>query len=541
MKIRIAASRALTALLTILFAQTAFAAPPAAPVVTVGAGLKQIQFDWNYVPRAGHYEVWFRSNPGAAWAKFADTPSWRPRANVNISAHLLHWVEARYVIKACNPSGCASSREIGVSHLMKESVGYFKAGTPLPAGPRELGRNVAMSEDGRTIAAGGWARRGFAVDGTVVVFRKNSTRWVEEAQLRPSVINVERGGGSNSRVDINGDGTVIVLGAHEEVRPDTDIGEFPDIGAVYVFRRTANGWVQEQRLASADSQAEDAFGRHVDLDESGTLLAVWRRWGGQGLSMLNRGHVELFRHTSAGWVPLATIPAVNEACDVMALSGDGRSLARACDGHVDVLTAPDWQRVARFPNDFAGTGPMVHGRSVAISHDGRSVAARTRTVEFSEQDYRTSVSIYHQGTSGWIRETAVTPGDWVSRESEDFSPADYGGRLSMSRDGRFLAVGSAGDHAAGDGVGYPPIVSGGIGPRGAVYVYERRPTGWRLRQFIKPNPGAVQFLGFGAGVSLARNGKDLAVGAPGDASNALGIDGDQDDTSAPLRGAVWLY
>jgi hypothetical protein len=111
----------------------------------------------------------------------------------------------------------------------------------------------------------------------------------------------------------------------------------------------------------------------------------------------------------------------------------------------------------------------------------------------------------------------------------------------MSRDGRFLAVGSAGDNAAGTGVRYPPFFADGSGSQGAVYVYERRPTGWRLRQFIKPNPGATQFLGFGAAVSLARNGKDLAVGAPGDTSNALGIDGDQDDTSAPDRGAVWLY
>jgi hypothetical protein len=540
MKTRIATGRTLTGLLAILFAQAAFATPPAAPVVTVGAGLKQLQFDWNYVPRAGHYEVWFRSNPGAAWAKFADTPSWRPRANVNISAHLLHWVEARYVIKACNPSGCTSSSEIDVSQLMKDSVGYFKASTPASAGPWGLGRNVAMSEDGSTVAAGGGARGGFGADGTVVVFRKNSTRWVEEAQLLPSVRNQERGGGSTSELDINGDGTVIVLGAPEEVRPDTDAGEFPEIGAVYVFRRTANGWVQEQRLASADFVAEDAFGRHVDLDESGTLLAVWRRWG-VSESFGSQGHVELFRHTSAGWVPLATIRAINDECQVMALSGDGLSLARACGDRVDVLTAPDWQRVAQLPNAFAGTGPMRYARRIAISHDGRIVAARTRTVEFSDEVYRTSVTIYRQGASGWIRETAVTPGDWVPREVEDYSPADYGGRLSISRDGRFLAVGSAGDNAAGTGVRYPPFFADGSGSQGAVYVYERRPTGWRLRQFIKPNPGATQFLGFGAAVSFARNGKDLAVGAPGDLSNALGIDGDQDDTSAPNRGAVWVY
>jgi hypothetical protein len=250
--------------------------------------------------------------------------------------------------------------------------------------------------------------------------------------------------------------------------------------------------------------------------------------------------VDLFRHTSAGWVPLATIPAVNEECDAMALSGDGHSLARSCADHVDVWSGPDWHRVASFPNEFSGFGPLIHDQRVAISHDGRTVAARTRTVDFSEEAYYSSVTIYRQNASGWIREAAVTPGDWVAREAGDYSPHAYGGDLSLSRDGRFLAVSSQGDDAAGTGVQYPPFVAGS-GTQGAVYIYDRRPSGWRLRQFIKPNPSLVQFLEFGASVSLARNGKDLAVGAPGDASNALGIDGDQDDTSVPIRGAVWLY
>jgi hypothetical protein len=110
----------------------------------------------------------------------------------------------------------------------------------------------------------------------------------------------------------------------------------------------------------------------------------------------------------------------------------------------------------------------------------------------------------------------------------------------MSRDGRLLAVASVRDPAYGTGVLYPPIISD-RSTHGAVYVYERRPTGWRLRQFIKPNSDVEQFPGFGSAVSLARNGKDLAVGAPGDSSNARGIDGDQADTSTPNRGAVWLY
>jgi hypothetical protein len=544
MNSRIASGRVLTGLVALLFSQAAFATPPAAPVVTVGAGLKQLQFDWNYVPRAGHYEVWFRSNPGAAWAKFADTPSWRPRANVNISAHLLHWAEARYVIKACNPSGCTSSSEISVPHLMKDSVGYFKASTPYSAGPHNLGRDAAMSEDGSTIAAGGGYGGGLGVEGTVVVFRKHSAGWVEEAQLLPSVIDQNRGGSSVSPLDINGDGSVIVLGAPEEVRPDTDAGEFPAIGAVYLFRRTSTGWVQEQRFASSNSEPDDAFGRFVDLDESGTLLAVSRRWGdGNGPSNANaaQGPVELYRHTSSGWVPLATIPVVGDRCYAMRVSGDGSTLVRSCGAHVEVFTAPDWQRVARLPNPFDGLNLGAGEHSVAVSYDGSRFAARSIEMEDDGSTFNLAVAIYRQVGSGWAREATLPPGEWTTRGDADYPAAAYGLPLSMSRDGRLLAAGSVRDPATGTGVLYPPIINGNTNTTGAVYVYERRPTGWRLRQFIKPNSDAVQFPGFGWAVSLSRNGKDLAVGAPGDASNARGIDGDQADTSAPDRGAVWLY
>jgi hypothetical protein len=539
----IAFTRVAIAALGLLVAPAAFAAPPDAPIVTVGAGLKQIRFDWNYVPRAGHYEVWFRSNPGAAWAKFADVSNRRTRANVNISAHLLHWLEARYVIKACNPSGCASSSEISVAHLMRDSVGYFKTGSSLADGPVGVGANVAMSEDGNTIAAGSSLR----INGSVVVFHKSTTGWAQEAVLLPSVLDQERGGSASSSMAMSGDGAVIALGIPEEVRRDTDPGEYANIGAVYLFRRTSSGWVEEQRLASEDSFPDDAFGRFVSLDASGTILAVSRRWGeGEG-GHSRQGPVELFRHTSAGWLPLATLPVVNDRCYSIGLSGDGGTLVRSCDRHVEVFAAPGWNRVAQLPvamdgmSSDNGLGPWPYGRAIAVSHDGSSFAARSITLDVDTYTYRASVAIFRETGAGWARETTLASGDWLAPGDVDYSPGNFGAALSLSRDGRFLAIGSSGDPAIGSGVVYPPISAGNTNYNGAVYVYERRPSGWRLRQFIKPNFSGYGYQGFGAGVSLARNGKDLAVGAPGDASNARGIDGDQQDISEPGRGAVWVY
>jgi hypothetical protein len=114
----------------------------------------------------------------------------------------------------------------------------------------------------------------------------------------------------------------------------------------------------------------------------------------------------------------------------------------------------------------------------------------------------------------------------------------------MSHDGRFIAVSAAGDRASGGhGVIYPPYIPGANGP-GAVYIYERQPTGWRLRQFIKPNEGGAswdELSALGLPLSFGRNAKDLAVGGAGLPGAANVVGGPLPDDPRNLRGAVWLY
>src|SRR6266480_1485446 len=46
---------------------------------------------------------------------------------------------------------------------------------------------------------------------------------------------------------------------------------------------------------------------------------------------------------------------------------------------------------------------------------------------------------------------------------------------------------------------------------------------------------------FGYSVALSADGSTLAVGAPGEASAATGVDGNQADTSAARSGAVYIF
>jgi hypothetical protein len=523
-------------------APAAFSAVPAAPAVSVSAGLKQLHFAWSRVAGATRYELWFRANTGAAWVEYAQLPGTRSSLAVNISAHLLHWQNARYLLKACNADGCRSSAPLAVSHLMQRTVGYFAI--PATSNRHDLGWDVELGEWGTTLAAA--FRKDETDSAGVAVFRKTTGAWHYEAQLLADPREQDLIEQADPSVTASANGDVIALGVDVETRPGADVENGASTGAVYVFRRTAAGWVREQKLEFPDSLPGDRFGRHVELDESGTLLAAWRRFGDQPGQppgpWAHQGFVELFRYAGGTWARHVTIPALNTSCETMGLSGDGRTLVRSCGDAVEVFTAPTWQRVAILPNEIYSLSEYAPDpRAVAVSFDGRSFAVRSVTLDEDLSTVRAWVNVYRLGASGWARDASLAPGEWTDPGPPEDPHQGFGLSIAMSRDGRFVAVGASSDYSAGSGAVYPPYARGSGPPYGAVYVYEHKVGGWRLRQFIRPNENADTYeagAALGRSLSFARNGKDLATGgdgAPG-AATVIGA-----PASGPYRGAVWLY
>lgn len=132
----------------------------------------------------------------------------------------------------------------------------------------------------------------------------------------------------------------------------------------------------------------------------------------------------------------------------------------------------------------------------------------------------------------------------------------FGYAIALSRDGNTLAIGAAGPSPANN----PPIdnllpgageSSGATGvggdqadnsanSAGAVYLFSRSNGSWVQQQYIKATNSAANDY-FGWSLALSGDGNTLAVGAPGEASNATGVDGNQGDNSAPQSGAVYVY
>ena len=336
---------------TLALAPLALAAPPAAPVVTVGASnIKQLQFDWPGVPGVEQIRaVVPRRRRRAQWVKYAETAgSGRSSASMCPSIYSTGASRATGWPPAI-ASGCTNSAEVGVQNLALDAVGYLKQN--YDGEGRWFGQGVAMSADGRTAAvATANAAGGNADNGVVYVYRKTSSSaaWRFEARLMP---NPFRASSSqpytySNALSVNADGSLIAFG-----RPEGGIGGTSFNGAVYLFRHNGTTWTQEKRLIG--SGANDNFGKYVDLDDSGNTLAIWHR----ASSAAGYGVAEIYKHTSAGWQPTATLPvprsrrSAHTNCESQALSGDGNTLLRTCGigGYPRVLVhkAPGWAESAR--------------------------------------------------------------------------------------------------------------------------------------------------------------------------------------------------
>ena len=123
--------------------------------------------------------------------------------------------------------------------------------------------------------------------GAAYVFDLVGTSWVQSAKLLAS------DGATNHRfgqsVALQGD--LAFVGA--SMRSGTT---FVGPGAVYVFERTASGWVQKQKLVGSGTASGDAFGAAVAVDASGQRAVVGAP------SAFNTGKVFMYQKTSSAWM-----------------------------------------------------------------------------------------------------------------------------------------------------------------------------------------------------------------------------------------------
>ncbi|OLQ75530.1 hypothetical protein BIT28_23150 [Photobacterium proteolyticum] len=309
-----------------------------------------------------------------------------------------------------------------------------------------FGEVVSLSSDGGILAIGAYGEDASTVggesdnssgnSGAVYIFVRNGASWSQEEYLKPSNADSTTSYSYQfgKAISLSSDGSVLAVGAPSE---DSDRTGFTyslsDSGAVYIFSRLENIWVQEAYLKASNAERSDYFGYSVSLNSDGSILAVGAvgedasvTGGVNDNSEILSGSVYVFSNDSAGWAQQSYLKASN---------------------------AEAWDNF---------------GRSVSLNSDGRTLAVGASSESSShlggESDnsevFSGAVYVFTYGDMGWEQSTYLK-----ALEAKSFDR--FGDAISLSSDGRTLAIGSHGESSSiTDGAG------GNSSPNsGAVYLY----------------------------------------------------------------------
>lgn len=188
-----------------------------------------------------------------------------------------------------------------------------------------LGKSVALSSDGNTLAAGAsYYNGGLSQSGAVYVYQR-SGGWTTGSGNQVALLSnsaPESGAWLGSSVAISADGTTVLAGA---------LGN--NIALLFEKGTTWQDGSQQAILTNSGSGASSGYGTSVALNQDGSLAVV-----GDSKANGNTGAVFLFTR-EGGWAS-GTESAVLSPSD--AASGDyfGASVAMAADGSWILVGAP---------------------------------------------------------------------------------------------------------------------------------------------------------------------------------------------------------
>lgn len=152
----------------------------------------------------------------------------------------------------------------------------------------------------------------------------------------------------------------------------------------------------------------------------------------------------------------------------------------------------------------------------ASSAFGHSVSVSKKTIVIGapgEQTNSGAAYVFTRSSFGWALQQRIQPAGLAADD-------EFGAAVSIA--GLRTAIGAAGT----------------TDDTGAVHVYRQDGQAWELEATLTHQDAEADDR-FGAAVGIS--GVTLAVGIPGEDSNAIGIDGDATDNSAPESGAVIVF
>ena len=519
------------------------ALPPGPPVLSTDAAPKELRFEWDAVPEVSYYRLFMDPTGVAGFEQVGgNIPLTDTQVGLAVAAHLLDWANARFLLQACNSGGCTDSNTVDVTALMLGTIGFFKASNTdglqqrTPDGGDLFGWTTALSGDGRTLVVTAYDEDSSAVflngdqsdnsatdAGAVYVFVAGESGWSQQAYIKASnTNNFDRFGSS---LALSADGNTLAIGAAREGSDSVGVGGDQSntgatgSGAVYVYVRSGTVWSLQAYVKASNTGAQDEFGHALALSADGSVLAVGalgEASAGDGVNAdqtnndaPDAGAVYIFTRNAGAWAQRDYLKASNSDAEdrfghAVALSADGTFLAVAAPGEDSAATGINGDRT---DNSASGTGGAQSGAG--------------------------AVYVFVDDNGQWLEDAYIKASN---TDADDL----FGSTLDLSADGELLAVGARREDSNAIGVDPPGESDNSAEDSGAVYVFNREIGQWAQRAYLKAS-NTDRTERFGGSLSLSADGFVLAVGAEGEDSIAVGINGDQTQGINVDVGAAYVF
>lgn len=302
-------------------------------------------------------------------------------------------------------------------------------------------------------------------------------------------------------------GNTLVVGAHQESGnsagingPDNNLAFWA--GAAYVYVYDGTNWTQQAYLKAAVPDSQDFFGNAVAI--SGDTIVVG---------------------------------AYGEASNATGVNGNesNNSLPFAGAAYVFVRSGTNWTQQAYLK--ASNTGQDAFGWSVAISGDtvivgANGEASNTTGVNGSQTNNAAGASgaayVFVRNGTNWTQQAYL-------KASNTGSGDHFGHAVAIDAD--TIIVGAEAERSDANGIDGNQT-DNNVENAGAAYIFTRTGTNWSQQAYVKAsNSGTNDYFGW----SLAISGNTAIVGAYGESSAAMGVNGNQSDDSALLAGAAYVF
>jgi len=407
-----------------------------------------------------------------------------------------------------------SAAESGAVYVFSKSAGVWTQQAYLKSFNSDIadffGNAISLNADGTTLAVSAYKEDSVATgvngdqadnsardSGAVYIFTRSDSTWTQQAYIKasntenPSVDYAEIVDHFGTSIDLNDSGNILAIGSpfedgagnggEESHNCATNVNCDINSGAVYIFSRTGEEWVQTAYLKASNREDRDNFGTSVSISGTGNTLVVGTPYEDGSSTGVNNtqnnlsnlsGAAYVFNFDGTQWIQQAYLKASNtDAVDffgiAVELSGDGNTIAVGS---------------TREASSSTGINGEQGDNSVILAG---------------------AVYIFTRNVDSWTQQAYL-------KASNTDDNHHFGVAMALNYDGSILAVGASGDDSLSEGINGNQNDNSSTAV-GAVYTFVRSSNVWTQRAYVKSTNPTVNNI-FGYAVAMSSDGSYLLVG-----------------------------